>query len=94
MFATIDRSLVSFSTKYTRSESLDSLKTPGETAATSSRLSICWRNSSDLRTAHGDSANESSPMVSASGNAKTSTGRAHDSRLRPEANHTTISESR
>ncbi|MNC93412.1 hypothetical protein D3C83_100370 [compost metagenome] len=82
------------STKYTRSAWRDSRNTPGETAVTSSRLSIWRRSSSLLVTAHGESTSESSPIANASGSANASTGRTHCVRLMPQENHTTISESR
>ena len=82
------------STKNTRSAPPDSMKRPGATRLTSSRLVKRSRRSSTWLMAHGVTNIDSSATAITIGQAKRITGPSQDSRLWPEANHTTISESR
>jgi len=96
MLRTWVESSATASTNTTRWEELASLKAPGETWAVSSRfwpVSFC-RYSALIFRAQGEISRDSRAMLTTTGRVKVSTGRTQAVRDWPEANHTTISESR
>ena len=81
------------STKKMRLLPADSRNWPGVTFCRSSRFSKRATYSSLFFCAHGVAYRLRTPVTSTSGRPKLSTGLIQRDRLRPEANHTTISES-
>jgi hypothetical protein len=82
------------STKNTRSADEDSRNWPGATRLRSSRFSKRWMYSVLFILAQGATNSDSAPTSSTIGMPKVSTGRIQASSDCPEANQTTISESR
>src|SRR4029453_4384153 len=83
------------STKNTRSAfSPDSMNRPGATRLTSSRRENWSRRLSICEPAQGVTNADSNATATTMGQANCNTGRSHESSLWPDANHTTISESR
>ncbi len=90
----VEKNVLTVRAERSRSAADDSLKAPGETRVTSSRLSMRWRNSALLLKAQGERNKDNTAMANTMGSAKRSTGPTQAVSGSPEANQTTISESR